>query len=30
MKSNDITYRVISIDPGANLGITISEGDMED
>lgn len=28
MKSNDITYRVISIDPGANLGITISEGDM--
>lgn len=28
MKNEDITYRVISIDPGANLGITISEGDM--
>lgn len=28
MKNEDITYRVISIDPGANLGITVSEGDM--
>lgn len=28
MKSEDITYRVVSIDPGANLGITVSEGDM--
>lgn len=28
MKNEDITYRVLSIDPGANFGITISEGDM--
>lgn len=28
MKNEDITYRVVSIDPGANLGITVSEGDM--
>lgn len=28
MKNEDITYRVITFDPGANLGVTISEGDM--
>lgn len=28
MKAEDITYRVLSFDPGANLGVTISEGDM--
>jgi Holliday junction resolvasome RuvABC endonuclease subunit len=28
MKNEDIIYRVISFDPGANLGITVSEGDM--
>ena len=28
MRSEDITYRVISLDPGANLGITVSEGDL--
>lgn len=28
MKNEDITYRVITFDPGANLGVTVSEGDM--
>lgn len=28
MKNEDITYRVLSIDPGGNFGVTISEGDM--
>ncbi len=28
MRNEDITYRVLSFDPGANLGVTISEGDM--
>lgn len=28
MKNEDITYRVVTFDPGANLGVTVSEGDM--
>ena len=28
MKNEDTTYRVLTFDPGANLGITVSEGDM--